>query len=43
MERIGMTHDPIADFMHPNLPVGHPLSAHVLYRMDEPRLHVANR
>jgi RimJ/RimL family protein N-acetyltransferase len=43
MERNGMTHDPIADFMHPNLPVGHPLSAHVLYRMVEPRLHVANR
>ena len=32
MERIGMTHDKDADFDHPNLPEGHPLRRHVLYR-----------
>lgn len=32
MERIGMEHDPADDFDHPSLPVGHPLSRHVLYR-----------
>lgn len=33
MEKIGMTHDPADDFDHPNLPVGHPLRPHVLYRL----------
>jgi ribosomal-protein-alanine N-acetyltransferase len=33
MERIGMTHDPADDFDHPNLPEGHPLRRHVLYRI----------
>jgi RimJ/RimL family protein N-acetyltransferase len=32
MERIGMTRNPADDFEHPNLPEGHPLSRHVLYR-----------
>jgi RimJ/RimL family protein N-acetyltransferase len=32
MERLGMTHDPADDFDHPNLPPGHPLRRHVLYR-----------
>lgn len=32
MERIGMTHDPLEDFDHPNLEAGHPLRRHVLYR-----------
>ena len=32
MERIGMTRSPADDFDHPSLPVGHPLSRHVLYR-----------
>jgi RimJ/RimL family protein N-acetyltransferase len=32
MERLGMTHDPADDFDHPNLPKGHPLRRHVLYR-----------
>lgn len=31
MERLGMTHDPAADFDHPDLPPGHPLRRHVLY------------
>ena len=33
MEKLGMTHDPRDDFDHPNLPVGHPLRHHVLYRL----------
>ncbi|MEU5882943.1 GNAT family N-acetyltransferase [Spirillospora sp. NPDC047279] len=32
MRRIGMTHDSAADFDHPDLPEGHPLRRHVLYR-----------
>lgn len=32
MEKVGMTHDPADDFDHPNLPEGHPLRRHVLYR-----------
>ena len=34
MEKLGMTHDPHDDFDHPNLPEGHPLRRHVLYRMS---------
>ena len=34
MENIGMVHDPAADFEHPNLPAGHPLRPHVLYRIN---------
>jgi RimJ/RimL family protein N-acetyltransferase len=34
MEKIGMTHDPSEDFDHPNLPEGHPLRRHVLYRIS---------
>jgi len=33
MEKLGMTHDPSEDFYHPNLPEGHPLRRHVLYRI----------
>jgi len=33
MEKIGMTHSPSDDFDHPNLPEGHPLRRHVLYRL----------
>ncbi len=32
MEKIGMTHDAKDDFDHPQVPEGHPLSRHVLYR-----------
>lgn len=32
MEKIGLNHNPKDDFNHPNLPVGHHLSSHVLYR-----------
>ena len=33
MEKIGMTRDPDDDFGHPNLPEGHPIRPHVLYRL----------
>ncbi len=33
MEKLGMTHDERDDFDHPNLPPGHPLRRHVLYRL----------
>jgi RimJ/RimL family protein N-acetyltransferase len=36
MERIGMTHDPAYDFLHPNVPEGSPVRAHVLYRIAAP-------
>lgn len=36
MERLGMTHDPADDFDHPNVPDGHPLRRHVLYRIAAP-------
>lgn len=32
MQRLHMTRDPGDDFDHPNLPPGHPLRPHVLYR-----------
>ncbi len=36
MEKLGMTHNPADDFEHPALPEGHPLRAHVLYRIAAP-------
>lgn len=33
MEKLGMTYDAADDFEHPNLPAGHMLRPHVLYRM----------
>lgn len=33
MEKLGMSNDPADDFDHPELPVGHPLRRHVLYRL----------
>ena len=38
MERIGMARDSREDFEHPRLPPGHPLRAHVLYRIRSPSL-----
>jgi len=35
MEKLGMTRDPADDFDHPNLPEGHPLQRHVLYRIGK--------
>jgi ribosomal-protein-alanine N-acetyltransferase len=35
MERLGMHRTPDDDFLHPSLPDGHPLRAHVLYRLSE--------
>lgn len=34
MEKLGMSHDPADDFDHPQLPPGHPLRKHVLYRLQ---------
>jgi len=33
MRLLGMTRDPADDFLHPNLPDGHPLQPHVMYRL----------
>lgn len=33
MKKLGMVHDPGADFDHPRLPEGHALRRHVLYRL----------
>jgi RimJ/RimL family protein N-acetyltransferase len=33
MEKLGMTRDPADDFDNPNIPEGHPLRRHVLYRL----------
>jgi RimJ/RimL family protein N-acetyltransferase len=38
MERIGMARNPADDFEHPNLPAGHPLRPHVLYRIENPAI-----
>jgi len=36
MQRIGMTHNPADDFEHPNVPDGHRVKPHVLYRIRHP-------
>jgi RimJ/RimL family protein N-acetyltransferase len=36
MEKLGMSYDPLADFEHPNVPEGHALRPHVLYRIKTP-------
>lgn len=33
MDKIGMLYDPSDDFSHPDIPMGHPLAPHVLYRI----------
>lgn len=33
MARLGMRHDPMGDFDHPNIAVGSPLRRHLLYRL----------
>jgi hypothetical protein len=33
MEKIGMSHNSVDDFEHPQLPPGHRLRQHVLYRL----------
>jgi RimJ/RimL family protein N-acetyltransferase len=37
MRRLGMNRDPVDDFAHANLPVGHRLRRHVLYRLPAGR------
>ena len=41
MERLGMTRDPADDFDHPNVPEGHPLRRHVLYRLRAARFEAS--
>jgi ribosomal-protein-alanine N-acetyltransferase len=36
MEKLGMTRDPGEDFDHPDVPAGHELARHVLYRLKRP-------
>lgn len=36
MEKIGMIHDPAGSFEHPDVPEGHRLRPHVLYRIRRP-------
>lgn len=36
MEKIGLSHDPSDDFEHPNVPVGHRIRPHVVYRGQRP-------
>jgi ribosomal-protein-alanine N-acetyltransferase len=48
MHKLGMTRDPDADFDHPNVPVGHPVRRHWLWRLraedrDQTRVEVARR
>lgn len=38
MQRLGFTHDPCDDFLHPSLPEDHPLRPHVLYRKQRPQV-----
>lgn len=38
MEKIGMKHDPKGSFEHPDIPPGHKLRSHVLYRIVNPAL-----
>jgi RimJ/RimL family protein N-acetyltransferase len=35
MERLEMRRDPAEDFDHPNIPEGHPIRRHVLYRLPQ--------
>ncbi|SDF48608.1 GNAT family N-acetyltransferase [Terriglobus roseus] len=37
MDKLGMHHDASLDFDHPNVPNGHALQRHVLYRLANPR------
>ena len=38
MERLGMRRDPTGDFDQPDVPEGHPVRPHGLYRFPEPSL-----
>lgn len=41
MAALGMTHDPVDDFDHPDLADDHPLRDHVLYRLRSHRLEAS--
>jgi ribosomal-protein-alanine N-acetyltransferase len=42
MERLGMRRDAAGDFEHPKVPAGHPLAAHVLYRLQAARWRISS-
>ncbi len=37
MRRLGMSRDPVDDFEHPTIPLGHHLRPHLLYRISQPQ------
>jgi RimJ/RimL family protein N-acetyltransferase len=43
MERLGMEHRAGDDFDHPQLPAGHRLARHVLYRLDAPPTRLSSK
>ena len=43
MERLGMTRNPMDDFNHPNIALGHRLCRHVLYRLTSDEWGCRNR
>jgi len=43
MEKLGMTRDPVEDFLHPDLPADSPLRPHVLYRLPRERWEASRR
>lgn len=43
MERIGMSRDPAGDFEHPDVPEGHPIRPHVLYRLRDSAFRAARQ
>jgi RimJ/RimL family protein N-acetyltransferase len=43
MQRLGMQRDPAEDFLHPDLPGGNRLAAHVLYRLDAQRWRISSK
>jgi hypothetical protein len=38
-----MYRDRAADFAHPSIQAGHPLAAHVLYRLDAARWRISSK
>jgi ribosomal-protein-alanine N-acetyltransferase len=42
MQSLGMRRDPREDFEHPDVPPGHPLRRHVLYRLDAAAWRASN-
>jgi RimJ/RimL family protein N-acetyltransferase len=43
MQRLGMQRDPAEDFLHPDLPGGHRLARHILYRLGAQRWRISSK